>query len=143
MLTIRICSVTEDVSHGAYDSRMDGPQFTARRYHWLEAELHCLQCGRPIGRLVEAVSGTHTSSQFSAHAAFCPAELDEPFRQYRPSERVVCSSCGGTAVIANVERLTTYVEPPLDAEEQGPRRGRPPKLPRNYIDRRHMELEDF
>ena len=110
---------------------------------WVQADLRCLMCGRNVGRLVgaapearAAVTFTNPLRQFQA---FRPADSPEPVIRLQGNEQFRCASCGGGAMIEDVEAFTTY-DDLFDDEPERPRVGRPPKQFRPLVDSRIAEL---
>src|SRR5829696_6223842 len=89
----------------------------AGRKEWVQADVRCLMCGRVLGRLV---------GRPPTFAAFRPAEGSSPAVRLAGGEQFRCSTCGGRAIMDEVETFSTYDE--VDEElDKRPRRGRPPK----------------
>jgi DNA-directed RNA polymerase subunit N (RpoN/RPB10) len=101
------------------------------RKDWVQADLRCLMCGRVLGRLVGPLPADHASRSISGRppkfAAFRPAGgADVPAVRLQGGEQFRCFTCGGRAIMDEVETFSTYED--IDEEtEQRPRRGRPPK----------------
>ncbi len=100
------------------------------RKSWVQADLACLMCGRVLGRLVGPLPRTPggraavpTTNQF---AAFQPADRALPAVRLVGGERFRCPTCGGGAIMDEIETFSTY-EHLEDEVEERPRRGRPPK----------------
>jgi hypothetical protein len=102
------------------------------RHDWAQAELRCLMCGRVLGRLVGPLTGHGGALRPSAwgirqFAAFSPAEVNAPAVRLSGSEQFRCSTCGGGAVVDEVETFSTYDAILEDELEERPRRGRRPR----------------
>ena len=114
--------------------------------HWVQAELHCLLCGRTLGRLVGAApaAGSLQSrlarwnpiSQFQFFRAADPAE---PLLRLTGREHFRCATCGGGVMIDDLESFTTY-EDVVDDEPRKGQVGRPPKAFKRLADPRLVEL---
>jgi hypothetical protein len=113
---------------------------SAFRLNWIQAELHCLQCGRMLGRLAETTSRQGASAVFSPLAIFRSAEAPQTPCRLKRVGRLRCQTCGGCAVISDVERFTTYSETMDVSDVERPRRGRRPSQLRDVPDRRLVEL---
>jgi hypothetical protein len=113
---------------------------SALRQHWIQADLHCLQCGRTLGRVAETTPRHGASAVFSPAAIFRSSEAPHAPCRINSVERLRCQACGGCAVISDFERFTTYNETMDLSDVERPRRGRPPTLPRYVPDHRLVEL---
>ena len=105
------------------------------RKDWIQADLRCMMCGRVPGRLVGPLpSGDAPSTGGSGvlttrppqFAAFRPSDASVPAVRLVGSERFRCTACGGTLMMEELERFSTY-EAVDDELDERPRRGRPPK----------------
>jgi DNA-directed RNA polymerase subunit N (RpoN/RPB10) len=104
----------------------------AGRKEWVQADLRCMMCGRVIGRLVGPVpAGKPAVGAVARHgtqfAAFRPADASVPAVRLMGDERFRCTTCGGSVIIDELERFSTYAEIHVDDLDERPRRGRPPK----------------
>lgn len=115
------------------------------RHDWAQADLRCLLCGRILGTLVgplpEDARGTRPTAWSVRHfAIFQSADVDTSPVRLNGREQFRCSSCGGGGVLDSVEVLTTYDSVEIDDVEERPRRGRPPKPWRRFVDARAIAL---
>jgi DNA-directed RNA polymerase subunit N (RpoN/RPB10) len=103
----------------------------AGRKEWVQADVRCLMCGRVLGRLVGPLPPEYAGQRSlvgrpPTFAAFRPAESSMPAVRLAGGEQFRCSTCGGRAIMDEVETFSTYDE--IDEElDKRPRRGRPPK----------------
>jgi hypothetical protein len=102
----------------------------AGRKDWVQADLRCLMCGRVIGRVVGAmptdVDRRALAGRPLQFAAFRPANTSVPAIRLVGGERFSCTTCGGGAIMDELETFSTYED--IDDElDERPRRGRPPK----------------
>ena len=86
---------------------LDGPQ--SRRLHWFQAEVHCLQCGRLVGRVLGpvAVGCPPRWPRHAGPAVFRPAGPNGPARALVATQRFSCTVCGGSGVLEEFEESTT------------------------------------
>ncbi len=118
------------------------------RRDWVQADLRCMLCGRTLGRLVgpapaPAVAearGLYTIARADQFSAFRPADPSEPTRRLNGREQFQCVSCGGRAIVDDVETFSTYDDAIEDEEPERRPRGRPPKPWRRLPDTRLVEL---
>jgi hypothetical protein len=78
------------------------------RGYWVEADLHCLLCGRLLGRLTERLLDWAPCPVFSDRALFRGRSSREPSRTLRQAEWLSCQACGGTAVLGEARWYTVY-----------------------------------
>jgi hypothetical protein len=104
---------------------LDGPQ--SRKRHWFQAEVHCLQCGRLVGRVLGPVAAGCTPRwpQVAGPALFRPVGPNRPVRALAAIEHFRCTVCGGSGVVEELEVFTTYN---FEFDDDRPRRGRRPKM---------------
>jgi len=101
------------------------------RKDWVQADLRCLMCGRLLGRLVGPLPPDRAGQRSlvgrpPSFAAFRPADGSVPAVRLAGGERFRCTTCGGGAIMDEVETFSTYYD--IDDElDERPRRGRPPK----------------
>src|SRR5215207_6722625 len=101
------------------------------RKDWVQADLRCLLCGRVLGRLVGPMPAERAGQKSlvgrpPTFAAFRPADSSVPTVRLMGGERFRCPTCGGGAIMDEVETFSTYDEVDEDLDQR-PRRGRPPK----------------
>jgi hypothetical protein len=101
------------------------------RKDWVQADLRCMMCGRVLGRLVgpmppDRVGQKSLAGRPPTFAAFRPADNSVPMVRLAGGERFRCSTCGGGAIMDEVETFSTYDDVDEELQER-PRRGRPPK----------------
>lgn len=111
-----------------------------RRY-WVQAELRCQMCARSIGRLLGAappgvVNGGIPSVPPGAFSIFHPADAGEPVVRLCREMRFRCRTCGGNALLEDVEVFSTWDDGDELEEPRKRRRGRPPKPWRSQEDSR-------
>jgi hypothetical protein len=98
---------------------------TGRR-DWVQADVRCLLCGRVMGRLVGPVTDAGLlAGQSPAFSAFRPADPNASAVRLGGGEQFRCGTCGGPALMDEVETFSTYDD--RDEDVDRPRRGRPPK----------------
>ena len=79
-----------------------------------------------MGRLVGPVSaGGLLAGRPPAFSAFRPADTNAQAVRLGGREQFRCSTCGGPALMDEIETFSTYDD--RDEELDRPRRGRPPK----------------
>ena len=104
----------------------------AGRKDWIQADLHCLMCGRVAGRLIgplpagDAPNKSWLMGGWPPFAAFRPADPSARPVRLLGHERFRCTTCGGALIMGELETFSTYEDVDDELEER-PRRGRPPK----------------
>jgi len=107
---------------------------------WVLANLHCLQCGRFIGRLAGPRELTPSGETYS-FSVFRSADPSAPPQRLRGDERFRCPGCGGRPILDAIERFSTYHEPKMnEPEDDEKRRGRRPRPIVPTVDPRLREL---
>jgi hypothetical protein len=101
------------------------------RMDWIQADVRCLMCGRVLGRLVGPLPAEYSGQRSlvgrrPTFAAFRPVDPSAPAVRLSGGERFRCSTCGGGAIMDEVETFSTYDDVDDELDER-PRRGRPPK----------------
>lgn len=103
------------------------------RHDWVQADVRCMLCGRVMGRLLGPLPpggrtgpARPTAGRYDQFVAFRPADAEQPVARLTGTENFRCRSCGGGAILDDVETFTTYDEV-VDEPAERPRRGRPPK----------------
>lgn len=94
------------------------------------ADLKCYLCGTSAGR-IERERGSAT-----ARVAIQRGNLVASIGAWEAS-RVRCPRCGGGVYVDQIEIVDRRIEP-LEWEDEGPRRGRPPKW---LVEQRRRKLE--
>jgi len=112
---------------------------TTGRKDWIQADLRCIMCGRVVGRLVGPLPDGEAARRAMSgkppmFAAFRPADTSRPAVRLAGGEQFRCTVCGGGVMMDELETFSTYADVDDDAEEDRPRRGRPPKPWRRPVD---------
>jgi hypothetical protein len=113
------------------------PARQRNRHDWVRGDIHCLNCGRLLGRLLGTPrrrdNGDRSAGQPVAFLAFRPLDPVGRVVPFHSGMRFRCRSCGGAGALDDIDVFSTYDEPPPgpeSGEEDEPlvrSHGRPPR----------------
>ena len=100
--------------HDTAKSQWHTQRVSASRTQWLEADLRCLMCGRVVGHLVGPLRLVNSAGMRSERtvrfAAFRPADSSFPALRLIGGEQFRCMTCGGSVIVDQLERFSTYID---------------------------------
>ena len=103
-----------------------------QRHDWVRCEVHCLMCGRLLGRLLGVSRTTslehHSVGDTVAFIAFRPIDPPGPVVAFTRPRPFTCDTCRGTGRVDEMELFSTYAEFSTVQDPAVKRsRGRPPR----------------
>jgi hypothetical protein len=98
------------------------PSRQRNRRDWVRGEVHCLNCGRLLGRLLGTPrrrdDGDRSAGQPVSFLAYRPLDPVGNVVRFKPGMRFRCRSCGGAGALDDIDVFSTYDEAPIDPRSE-------------------------